>query len=254
MSAREDVEMRVQALEGPAERPRRRSAQHGSKSRACATGRASSARRAARRCGNGRGANAARAVWPPRSAPARCRSASAPSEPRDDLRGVAQATGAAQGEHDAGGWSHGTARAGGRSAGWGRSPPGRWGEGRAGVERPRTPAEKEACGCAHRRGRRSTSRCSFADAPASLAAVGGELRRAQGRSVGRAGRAGLTLTLVLLCAGQRAARLLGRVERSVKSHRRPRELGPCPHARGARARGPRWRPLANADGSSLLSL
>ena len=197
MSAREDVEMRVQALEGcAAERPRRRSARHGSKSRACPTGRASSARRAARRCGNGRGANAARAVWPPRSAPARCRSASAPSEPRDALRGVAQATGAAQCEHDAGGWSHGTAWAGGRPAGWGRSPPGRWGEGRAGVERPRTPAEKEACGCAHRRGRRSTSRFSFADAPASLAAVGGELKRAQGRSVARAGGAGLTLTLI----------------------------------------------------------
>ena len=32
---------------------------------------------------------------------------------------VAQATGAAQCEHDAGGWSHGTARAGGRSAGRG---------------------------------------------------------------------------------------------------------------------------------------
>ena len=116
--------------------------------------------------------------------------------PRDDLRGVAQATGAAQCEHDAGGWNHGTARAGGRSAGRGRSPPGRGGEGRAGFERPRTSAGKEACGCAHRRGRRRTSRCSFTDAPARLAAVGDELVRAQGRSVGRAGGEKLTLTLV----------------------------------------------------------
>ena len=120
-----------------------------------------------------------------------------PPEPRDDLcEGVAQATGAAKRAARPEGRGHGAARAGGRSGGWGRSPPGRWGEGRAGVERPRTPAEKEACGCAHRRGRRSTSRFSFADAPASLAAVGGELKRAQGRSVARAGGAGLTLTLI----------------------------------------------------------